>query len=414
MESVTHHLIKVGLQHDNVEKLRLAAEASDKDVFNEPINTVGNNFQAKQKLLSRLRTSTDCNICKETPDKKIAEVMMTLEMLHSVITKAHCVLREYIVNTIYYMAGDLSLQWLYKEVSQHPPPHLLLHPAQVLRAGGLQVHGVRPHHHAEEDSEAEDIGRARAPGQLHIRRVITEIQQNLAKTPSLIIEYLISQNGPKMQTEGMRILLVEPGIFKVDSSIEAEMTEDGPAEGEQDVHDDHDEENGDKAIEVDEAGDIFLDNGRGKPRGRRTSRGSQRRPSNPPDRKRVISISGSNRGGGRGQPLQRGGGQQPSPGRRQTLPSDRCIRCGSHRHRHREKLFPICQNCEHGYPLFHDPALCLHAPGAQVEKNESRPVGCTGYKTPDRRSPTSSMRHGFSKNLEYGSLTTERTFPAKN
>ena len=175
----------------------------------------------------------------------------------------------------------------------------------------------------------------------------------------------------------------------------------------------------------DETGDIFLVRGRGKPRGRRNTRGSQRRPQNPSVRRRINQVSDSSRGRGRGQSQQRGGSRQPSQGRSQTLPSDRCIRCGSFSHRHREcrryaafweKACPICLKRDNSFPLFHDPALCLWAPGAQVKANESYPQGYTGYKTPDRRSPTSSMRHGFSRNLERGgSPTTEwRSKRSKN
>lgn len=115
MESATFHtvttvfhFIMVRLQHDATEKLSLAAVASDRDMPNGPINIVGNNFQAKQKLLLRLRTSTDCNINKETADDKFAEIMVGPQ------------LKEYIVNTSYHkMAEDLSLQEISKQENEH-------------------------------------------------------------------------------------------------------------------------------------------------------------------------------------------------------------------------------------------------------------------------------------------------------
>ena len=323
----------------------------------EPINIVGNNFQAKQKLLSRLRSSTDCDISKETTEKKIAEVtfMMTLEMVSTP-------LKEYIINTGYRMHGnlhgDLSLRWLYKEIDKKE----------------------------------------------------NENPQWKITAPRYV------------QAKAVTVLPAEPSIFNVEGTEGAEEDEsEGYDEEESDYGDyyDFEEESDDAEIVTDEVGDIFLVRGRGKPRGRRNTRGGRGRPQNPQIRKRVNQVSGSSRGRGRGQGPLRGGSQQPSQGRRQALPSDRCIRCGSFSHRHREckrysgfweKACPICRKRDESFPLFHDPALCLYAPGAQVGPNENYPQGYTGYKTPDRRSPISSMRHGFSQNLGYGrggSPTTE-------
>lgn len=349
-------IVNIGSEIETVEKALGNVHRKPGD----PINIVGNNFQAKQKLLTRLRTSTGANIDKETMDKKIADVtfMMTLEMVSPQ-------LKEYIINTSYRlhgkMSGDLSLQWLYKEISKQENEHP---------------------------------------------------QWKITTT-----KYV--------QTKGTTILPEEAGVFKITSSSSGETEgDDGtPTEDEDDDTEDQDGDDYDTEFETDENGDVFLVRGNGKPRGRQASRGSRRRPNSAPTRRRVNSIQGSNGAGGRGQHQRRGGGQQPSQGRRQALPSDRCIRCGSFRHRHREckryatwweKACQLCQKRDPTFPLFHDPALCLYAPGAQVGKNEKYPEGYTGYKTPDRRSPVSAMRHGFSRNMGYASPTTERRFPTKN
>ena len=347
-------IVNIGAEITTVEKALTNVHRKPE----EPSNIVGNNFQAKQKLLSRLRSSTDCGISRETTEAKIAEVtfMMMLEMISTP-------LKQYIINTGYRMHGnlhgDLSLRWLYKEIDK---------------------------------KESEN--------------------------PQWKI------TAPKyVQAKAVTVLPAEPSIFNVDGTDEAKEDDYG---SDYDDPYDFDEESDDPDIVVDdETGDIFLVRGRGKPRGRRNTRGSQRRPQNPSVRRRINQVSDSSRGRGRGQSQQRGGSGQPSQGRSQTLPSDRCIRCGSFSHRHREcrryaafweKACPICLKRDNSFPLFHDPALCLWAPGAQVKSNESYPQGYTGYKTPDRRSPTSSMRHGFSQNLERGgSPTTEwRSKRSKN
>ena len=306
----------------------------------DPISLVGNNYEAKQILLAKLRNSVGTDNNGNLPEEQRRSIVETTTAM--VLKMVHKNVNEHILNESLRwqgtMGGKLTLNMLYKEITrlewENPSWRItttlytksmdsLPIEAQVYKVGGeLLEEGeeLDPYEEDEDDYEDSEDG-----------------EDALMEDPDTGEFYLVRSSGTGRSAGRPRGRLSRP---------------------------------------------------RGGQGGRGQARG-QLRP-----RANVVAGQGGARGLGRG--AIRGGAQ----GRR--LEVRNCVRCGSPRHlaskcpRFNQFCEKACPNCpENVRPLFHLPALCPYKDGANPGAGGKYPENWTGYKTPDQRSPASRARHGF-------------------